>query len=305
MKEAVVEQAALGWCEALGFDVHKGADISPGADSPQRASYEDVVLEPRLRAALRRINSHLTEDAIEQAMRVVTRPPEPTLKQNNRWFHRLLTDGIDVEYRDEQGETRGDKAWLVDFAEPRQNDLLVVNQFTVKCGNTPRRPDLVVFLNGLPSVVIELKDPTDEQADPWTAYRQLQDYKDKIPTLFVYNELLVISDGDSTRVGSLTAGKDRFSPWRSVEDYHNPGRPTLEVAIKGLFEPSRLLDYVRHCVTFEEDDRSGEIVKKVAGYHQFRAVRNARESVKTALKPPVGGARIEAVFLEDVFDRRA
>jgi len=288
MNENVVEQAALGWLESLGFDIHKGADISPGAETPLRTDYEHVVLEPRLRAALRKINDRLPEDAIEQAVRVVTRPPEPTLEQNNRWFHRLLTDGIDVEYRTAEGETRGDKAWLVDFANPARNDLLVVNQFTVKCGNHTRRADLVVFLNGLPIVVAELKDPTDEQADLWKAYRQLQNYKQHIPSLFIYNELLVISDGDSTRVGSLTAGTDRFSPWRSIEDCRQPGRPHLETLIKGLFEPTRLLDYLRHCVTFEEDDRTGEIVKKIAGYHQFRAVRKARASVKKALKPPTG-----------------
>lgn len=213
MNENVVEQAALAWFESMGYKTVRGADISPGADTPLRESYEDVVLEPLLRAALRKVNDHLTEDAIEQAVRVVTRPPEPTLEQNNRWFHRLLTDGIDVEYRTSDGDARGDKAWLVDFANPANNDLLVVNQFTVKCGNHTRRADLVVFLNGLPVVVIELKDPTDEQADVWKAYRQLQDYKQHISPLFFYNELMVISDGDSTRVGSLTAGSDRFSPW--------------------------------------------------------------------------------------------
>jgi len=290
--ENVVELAALAWFGSMGWDSAKGADISPGSDSPLRASYEGVVLEPRLRAAMRKINDHLpdevVEDAIEQGARVVTRPPEPMLEQNNRWFHHLLTDGIDVEYRTKDGDTRGDKAWLVDFARPKRNDLLVVNQFTVKYGNNTRRADIVVFLNGLPIVVVELKDPTDEQANIWKAYRQLQDYKQHIPSLFVYNELLVISDGDTTRVGSLTAGSDRFSPWRSIEDCRNPGRPVLEVLIKGLFEPSCLLDYVRRCVTFEEDDRTGDIIKKVAGYHQFRAVRNARTSVKTALKPPAG-----------------
>jgi type I restriction enzyme R subunit len=289
MNENIVEKAALAWFEFLGFDIARGADISPGAETPLRESHEHVVLEPRLRASLRKINEKLPEDAIEQAVRAVTRPPEPTLAQNNRWFHLLLTDGIDVEYRTKAGDTRGDKAWLVDFARPERNDLLAVNQFTVKCGNSTRRGDLVVFLNGLPVVVVELKDSTNEQADIWKAYRQLQDYKQHISPLFVYNELMVVSDGDTTRVGSLTAGSDRFSPWRSIEDYREPGRPVLEVLIKGLLDPSRLLDYVRHCVTFEEDDRSGEIVKKVAGYHQFRAVRNARASVKAALKPPVGG----------------
>jgi type I restriction enzyme R subunit len=169
MNEHVIEQAALGWFESLAFDTRKGADISPGAETPLRASHENVVLEPRLRAVLRKINEQLPEDAIEQAIRAVTHPPESTLEQNNRWFHRLLTDGIDVEYRTAEGHTRGAKAWLVDFVHPAHNDLLVANQFTVRCGNSTRRADLVVFLNGLPVVVIELKDPTDEQADVWKA----------------------------------------------------------------------------------------------------------------------------------------
>lgn len=286
--EEVIEQAALAWFESLRYDTARGADISPGGDSPLRDSYEFVTLAPTLRAALRRINNHLPEDTIKEVMRFVSRPPEPTMEQNNRWFHRLLTEGIDVEYRTAEGETRGDKAWLVDFDNPSRNDWLVVNQFIVKEGNYTRRPDLVVFLNGLPIVVIELKDATDEQTDVWKAYRQLQDYKREVPALFAYNALLAVSDGDSTRVGSLTAGADRFSPWRSMEDAAQPGEPTIESLIKGLFEPEAMLDYLRHCIVFEEDVRTGEIVKKIAGYHQFRAMRKTRASVKVAIKPPAG-----------------
>jgi len=289
LDEAAVERAALAWLESLGYDVRRAADISPGGDAPLRTDYEQVVLEPRLRAALRRINPDLPDEALDQAVRIVTRPPEPTLEQNNRWFHGLLCDGIDVDYRTPDGETRGGKAWLADFDNPRQNDLLAVSQFTVKSGDRTRRADLVVFLNGLPIVVVELKDPTDEQADVWKAFRQLQGYKRDVPGLFIYNELLAISDGDSTRVGSLTAGADRFAPWRSIEDCRKPGRPELETFVKGLFEPGRLLDYLRYCATFEQDDRTGLIVKKVAGYHQFRAVRAARESVAAALRPQGDG----------------
>ena len=285
IREDVVEKAAVGWFESMGFETHTGAEISPGSETSQRSSHEGVVLERRLLSALRRINSRVPEEALDQVVRVVTRPPEPSLVLNNRWFHRLLTDGIDIEYRTADGEARGDKAWLVDFESPRSNDLLVVRQFTVQQGNKTRRLDLVVFVNGIPIAVIELKDPTDEQADLWSAFRQLQDYKQHIPALFSYNELMVISDGDSTRVGSLTAASDRFAPWRSVADRRLPGQASLEVLIRGLFERTQLLDYVRHGVTFDEDDRSGEIVKKVAGYHQFRAMRNARASVQRALKP--------------------
>jgi type I restriction enzyme R subunit len=289
VSEALVEEAALSWFKELDYFVHTGQDVSPNGEMQLRDSYEDVVLTSRLLAAIRRINDHLPEDVIEEVLRAVTRPPEATLEQNNRWFHRLLTDGIEVEYRTADGEVRGDRAWLVDFDDVTRNDYLVVRQLTVKAGNSIRRPDLVVYLNGLPVVVLELKDPLDERADLWKAYRQLQDYKRHIPSLFNYNELMVISDGDSTRVGSLTAGPDRFSPWRSIVDDRAPGPPSLEVLIKGLFEPVALLDFLRYCVTYEEDVRSGEIVKKSAAYHQFRVVRRARESVKAALKPAGDG----------------
>ncbi|MCG5514730.1 MULTISPECIES: type I restriction endonuclease subunit R [unclassified Ectothiorhodospira] len=286
--EQQVEQAALGWFEALGFDTARGVDISPGVDRDLRASHEQVILESRLRWALGKINPNLPDEAVDQAVRAVMRPPEPTLAQNNWWFHHLLIDGIDVEYRTPDGESRGDKAWLVDFAHPDANDRLIAHQFTVQCGNVTRRPDLVVFLNGLPLVVIELKDPANEQADLWTAYRQLQDYKDKIPLLFAYNVLLAVSDGDRTRVGSLTAGSDRFALWRALNDARAPGEPTLEALIRGLFESGCWEDYVRHAIAFEEDERSGTIIKKVAAYHQFRAVLRARASVKKALKAPIG-----------------
>lgn len=288
MNESSVERAALEFLDSVGFETRRGADISAGADAPLRESYESVVLVPRLKTALRRLNPALPEDAIQQVLRVITRPPAPTLEQNNRWFHKLLTDGIDVDYRTAEGETRGGKAWLVDFTDPGKNDFLVVSQMLIKIGGNERRPDLIVFLNGLPIAVIELKDPTDTQADLWKAFRQLQDYKRNVEPLFVYNEILAISDGDSTRVGSLTAGSDRLAPWRSIADYREPGRPVLEVLIKELFRPTRLLDYLRHCVTFEEDERTGGIAKKIAGYHQFRAMRNARKSIKIALKQPAG-----------------
>jgi type I restriction enzyme R subunit len=290
MFEQIVEQAALGWFEALGYDVKRGADISPGADIPPlRANYEDVVLLPRLRAALRRLNPNMPEEAIVQAATAVSRPPEPTLIQNNRWFHGLLTSGVDVEYRTSEGEMRGDKAKLFDPDFLSANDFIVVSQLTIRNETSTRRPDLVVYLNGLPVVVIELKDPTNEEATLWSAYDQIADYKAHIPALFVYNEALIISDGDSTRVGSLTAGTDRFAPWRSIKDDREPGRPTLETVINGLFRRDVLLDYLAHCIVFEEDIRTGDIVKRIGGYHQFRAMRSAIESCKRALLPEGDG----------------
>ena len=288
MNEEVVEQAALGWFEWLGYTTRRGADISPGGDSPLRANYEDVVLYSRLNTALHRVNDHLPEESLDQVKRLITHPPEPSLVQNNRWFQRTLTDGIDVEYRTADG-VRGDKAWLLDFENPERNDFVVVSQFTIRSQNGTRRADLVAFVNGLPIAVFELKDPTDEYASIWSAYRQLQEYKDSVPSLFYYNELMIISDGDSTRVGSLTAEADRFAPWRSIGDPRHSGQATLETLIKGLFEPSRLLDYIRYCITFDEDPRTGIVQKRVAAYHQFRAVRHARDSVKAALKPEGDG----------------
>ena len=221
-------------------------------------------------------------------MRILSRPPHPTLIQNNRWFHGLLTDGVEIEYRDaKSGETRGGRARLVDYDNPTVNDLLVVRQLTVaEASGKVIRPDLTVFLNGLPVAVIELKVPTDTQADLGTAIDQLDRYMQTAPDLFVPNLLLAVSDGMLTRVGSITSGRSRFMPWRPLND-DGGGAPTLEALICGLFEPRTLVDYLPTCVAFEEDER-GEVAKTIAGYHQFRAVRKARASVLAHLKPPSG-----------------
>ncbi len=233
---------------------------------------------------MHRLNPTLPQDQCEQVVRTLSRPPHPTLVENNRWFYAQLVDGVEVEYKDRQtSETRGGRARLVDFDEVSHNDLLVVRQLAVVGLNgKPVRPDLTVFLNGLPIAVIELKDPADTEAGLGVAIDQLARYMERAPDLFVPNLLLVASDGMLTRTGSITAGHDRFMPWRPAEG----GQPTLEALIRSLFEPATLLDYLRTCVVFEEDERGG-IAKKIAGYHQFRAMRKARESVKRALKAPL------------------
>lgn len=280
--ERLVEDVAAAYFGATGFTIKSGADLDKAGE---RADVSQCLLQGRLSAALHRLNSTLPHEACEHAIRVLSRPPYATLIQNNRWFHTLLTEGAEVEYRDSaSGEIRGARARLVDFANPRQNDLMVVRQLTVATSSGKIiRPDLTVFLNGLPIAVIELKDPTDPGADLSSAVDQLKRYMSAAPDLFTPNLLVVASDGLLTRVGSISSDLSRFIPWRPAQG----GRPTLEALVRGLFEPSLLPDYLQACVVFEEDER-GQIVKKIAGYHQFRAVRKARESVLANLKQPLG-----------------
>ena len=282
MDELTAELAAAAWFEAARIRVLRASDLT----EEHTFGPGELVISPLLSAALRTLNPGIPEVALEGAAKTLTRPPHPTLPQNNRWFHTLLTDGVEVEYRDQaSGETRGGRARLIDFDNPTKNELLVVRQLTVVGPSGKHiRPDLTVFLNGIPIAVIELKDPTDTEADLGTAIRQFDRYKQTAPDFFVPNLLLIVSDGLLTRVGSITSGPSRFMPWRPPEG----GQPTLEALIRGLFQPTVLLDYLRTCVTFEEDER-GEIAKKIAGYHQFRAVRKTRASVLGHLKPEGDG----------------
>ncbi|MEA2327954.1 MAG: type restriction enzyme subunit, partial [Thermoanaerobaculia bacterium] len=285
MSEQLVEDVTAVDFGAVGAAIKRGTEID---DAGERANSVECILRGRLGAALHRLNPLLPHDTLEGVVRALARPPHPTLSQNNRWFHALLTDGVEVEYRDgKSGEPRGGRARLVDFDNAGANDLLVVRQLNV-AGQSGKviRPDLTLFLNGLPIAVIELKDPADTEADLGVAIDQLDRYQQLAPDLFVPNLLRVVSDGMLTRVGSITSGRSRFMPWRPLQD--SGGAPTLEALIRGLFEPQALLDYLRTCVTFEEDER-GEIVKKIAGYHQFRAIRKARASVLAHLKPEGDG----------------
>jgi type I restriction enzyme, R subunit len=284
LHEADIELAALDAFRTLGFKLRHGPELGPQAAAAERESFSDWLLVERCRAALWRLNPALPRDTIDGVVRVLARPPHPSLVQNNRWFHALVCDGVEVEYRDaKSGETRGGRARLIDFEDPAANDLLVVQQLS-SAGASGKliRPDLTVFLNGLPVAVIELKDPTNTQADLGVAIDQLDRYMQATPDLFVPNLLLTVSDGMLTRIGSITSGRSRFMPWRPLHD-DGGGAPTLEALIRGLFEPQVLVDYLRTCVVFEEDER-GEIAKKIAGYHQFRPLHNARASVLRALK---------------------
>ena len=283
--ELLVENDAVARLNALGLATARGVDLDNAGD---RATAASAVLSTRVKAALRKLNSHLPEATIDAVAASISRPPHPTLIENNRHFHSLLTDGVPVEYKDAKtGETRGGRARIIDFDNPANNDFLVVRQLTIQGPSGKNiRPDLILYVNGLPLVVIELKDPTNTAADLNMAIDQLGRYKETAPDLFVPNLLLVASDGLLTRVGSITSGRQRFTPWRPAESTSKGGgEPTLEALIRELLNPAALLDYLRSCVAFEEDER-GNIVKKVAGYHQFRAVRKTRAAVIAAQATP-------------------
>jgi type I restriction enzyme R subunit len=279
MNESDLEQLCLTWFRDSGWDVLYGPDIAPDGETPERSDYREVILQDRLTAALSRLNPQLPESAIEEAATCLSRPKQASLILNNRDFHAALVKGIPVEI-EEGGERRGDRARIVDFENPANNEFLAVNQFTVQGSRQPRRPDVVCFLNGLPIAVIELKNPADEGVGVEDAFNQLQTYKAELPSLFVYNEALVISDGINARVGSLTADFDRFMPWRVIRNEDD--RPLLEFelekAVRGFFSPELLMDFLRSFIFFEEAE--GAVVKKIAAYHQFHAVR---ETLRVAL----------------------
>ena len=274
--ESVVEDAALGWLNGLGWSVAHGPDIAPDTLAAERADYGQVVLERRVRDALVQLNPTLPAEALEDAFRKLNRPEGTTLETRNRAFHRMLVEGVTVEYRVDQGAIRGAQARVIDFDVPANNDWLAVNQFTVVENNHERRPDIVLFVNGLPLGVIELKNPADEDATIWTAWQQLQTYKAELPSLFAMNAALMVSDGVEARIGTLTAGREWFKPWRTIsgEGLADPHIPELQVMLEGVCEPYWFLSLVRDFIVYE-DSGSGAPVKKMAGYHQFHAVQVA------------------------------
>ncbi len=273
--EARLEELAIQWFRDTGWSYAQGPDIAPEGAAPEREDFRDVVLKTRLAEAIARLNPVLPPDAVDEVVQLVSKPTEPGLAQSNRAFHRHLVEGVKLNFTNRQGEPESDHVQLIDFQQPLENDFLVVSQFVVTGTKKTRRPDLVVFVNGLPLAVIELKNPGDESADIWKAYSQLQTYKDEISDLFVFNEALVISDGTNARVGALTAGREWFLPWRTVKDQDD--KPHLEYElekiVRGFFDPELFLEYVRYFVLFEQEGDS--LIKKSAGYHQFHGVREA------------------------------
>jgi len=273
--ESHVEEAALAWLAELGFSTLSGIDIGPDGAQAERASYGDVALVGRLRAAIARLNPNLAEDARVTVLAKLLQAETPTLIHENRRLHRYLVEGVPVEVRRPDGSIGGEQARLLDFDNPDANDWLAANQITVIENKANRRADVVVYVNGLPLGVVELKRPGDENATLDGAFNQLQTYKAQIPSLFRTNAVLVISDGLLARVGSLTADRERFMPWRTVtgEDLAPKGSPELETVLKGVFAKRRFLDLVKDFLVFGDAD--GKLAKILAGYHQFHAVRHA------------------------------
>ena len=286
--ESTVEAAALGWLSTIGWQVAHGSDIAPDTPGAERADYGQVVLEGRLREALARLNPPLPPSVLDDALRRLTHPEGATLEARNRSFHRMLVAGVTVEYQADNGAIRGDQARIIDFDDWAANDWMAVNQFTVTetaNGNrNTRRPDVVLFVNGIPLGVIELKNPADEDATVWTAWQQLQTYKAELPSLFSMNEVLIVSDGLAARIGTLTAGKEWFKPWRTIsgETLAGSALPELQVLLEGACYPERFLVLVRDFIVFD-DDGSGQLVKKMAGYHQFHAVGTAVDETLRAV----------------------
>ncbi len=279
-----VEQLALGWLADIDWQTINGNEIGPESGGAERDDFGLVVLEGRLRDALERLNPELGFEALDGAYRKLMDPQGTSLEVKNESFHRMLIEGVNVEYRDVDGRIRGGQVRVIDFKDVGANDFVAVNQFDVVENKHHRRPDVVLFVNGLPLGIVELKNPTDEDATIWTAWQQLQTYKSELPTLFSMNELLVVSDGLEARVGTLTAGKEWFKPWRTIsgEGVADAKIPQLEVTIRGLCEPRRFLKMLRDFIVFEGDS-GGVPVKKMAGYHQYHAVEFAvSETVRAA-----------------------
>jgi len=289
--ENQIEELAIELFEKLGYEYIYATDIAPDGNCPERQSFEDVLLVDRLKNAILRINPKIPHDAQDDAIKQIQRISSPELIANNETFHRMLTEGVNVTYQ-KNGHSRGDLVWLIDFENPENNEFVVANQFTVIEKDINKRPDIILFVNGIPLIVIELKNPTDENATVRSAFKQLQTYKQAIPSLFSYNGFMVISDGLDAKAGSLSAGISRFMSWKTSDGITEASNliGQLETLINGMLNQKTVLDLIRHFIVFEkskkEDRETGiitiETVKKLAAYHQYYAVNKAVESTLRA-----------------------
>lgn len=290
MTENEIEQLSIDLLKQQGFTYLNGTDIAPDSSTSERQTFEEVILKQRLENAVRRINPTIPPDAQQDAVKQILRIASPDVLSNNETFHRLLTEGIPVTKR-VSGQERGDRVFLIDFENPLHNEFLAVNQFTIVENGVNKRPDLIVFVNGLPLVVIELKNATDDKTTIQSAFRQIETYKAMIPSLFTFNAFSVISDGLEAKAGTISAGLSRFMAWKTTDGISEASKQIsqLETLIKGMLQPTVLLDLVRHFVVFEKfkkEDDDGivtvQTVKKLAAYHQYYAVNRAVESTVRA-----------------------
>lgn len=280
ISENEIEQIAIGYSQSMGYTYVLGTDISPDGLHPER-QYNEVALVTRLRDAIDKLNPSISQDAKDDALKKVLRTDSPNALINNETFHKHLTEGIDVEVRTDAG-IRGEKVYIADFKNPEQNEFLVVNQFTIIEGSKNKRPDIILFINGLPLVVIELKNATDENATVKTAFSQIQTYKQAIPSLFTYNELLIVSDGWDALCGTVTSDWGRFMSWKTKDGRTTADtlQPQMEVMFTGMLNKQTLLDLIRHFIVFEKSNE--KTLKKVAAYHQYYAVNKAVTTTQTA-----------------------
>jgi type I restriction enzyme R subunit len=291
ISESAIETYAIELLESQGFNYIYGPDIAPDSSNPERQSFEDVILTGRLRAAIRSINPEVSSESCEDAIKQIQRINSPELIANNESFHKLLTEGITVQYQ-KNGHPRGDLVWLIDFEHPENNDYLAINQFTIVENHVNKRPDLILFINGLPLVVMELKNAADGNTTVLSAFKQLDTYKQAIPTLFAYNGFLVISDGLEARAGTISSGISRFMSWKTSDGLAEASSTVnqMETLIKGMLNKETLLNLIRHFIVFEETTRTDtatgmqqkQTVKKLAAYHQYYAVNRAVESTLRA-----------------------
>jgi len=293
--ESHLEEATLEWFEELGYEIVFAPDIAPDSEYSERKDYSDVILTERLKEALTRINPKLPSDVMEEAFRKITIPQSPSLLVNNQAFQRMSTDGIDVQVKKADTSYKTEKVYVFDYEKPLNNEFMVANQFTVIEHGVEKRPDVIVFVNGIPLVVIELKNASNENVNITDAYNQLQTYMRKIPSLFTYNSFMVTSDGINARAGTLTSDEDRFMAWRTIDGggVAPISIPQLEVLIKGMFQKERFLDIIKQFVLFQSDGK--DTFKILAGYHQYHAVNKAVESTERATKE-TGDRRIGVIW---------
>lgn len=293
-REDELEQASLEILQSLGYEYIHGKELSPSAEFPQRESYREVILSEKVKEALFRINRDLPNEALENAYRQIISFNSPSLEENNKYFHNIMVNGMDVSFK-EDGNIRTKKAYIIDFENINNNEYLAVNQFVV-VGKENRRPDIVIFINGLPIVVVELKSATDENVSIEEAYNQIQTYKKDIPALFNYNAFCVLSDGLHAKVGTITSNIERYMNWRTVdgENIAPLGMPQYDVLFSGMFPRQRILDIIKNFILFQNDSKNvldddgnkiGEeqvTIKILAGYHQYFAVKKAIEKTRVA-----------------------